>query len=156
MPGANFAFGCVCGVLRPPRRCLSSTAHPRAWKDVCAVSQGEEEAGQTVTAPTGALRFTQHTPLTGFWHVFAITNSYFHVLVQDRSASSRPFGQHDDYTGRRLQQEAEPGGEGRSRDGTGRLMALSRRGNTAGTTWKSSVLLVLFFAIILVLLNKCN
>ncbi|XP_029298029.1 centrosome and spindle pole associated protein 1-like isoform X2 [Cottoperca gobio] len=43
---------------------------------------------------------------------------------QDGAASS----QHDD----RLQQEAEPSGEGRSSHRTSRLMALSRRGNTAG------------------------
>ncbi|XP_068570311.1 centrosome and spindle pole-associated protein 1-like isoform X2 [Cebidichthys violaceus] len=52
---------------------------------------------------------------------------------QDRAASSRPFGQQDDYsalTGDR--REAEPGGERRSRDGTGRLMSLSQRGNAAG------------------------
>lgn len=58
-------------------------------------------------------------------------------LVQDRAASSQPFGQHDYYSGHagnRLQLEAEPSGEGRSRDRMGRLMALSRRGNTAGTT----------------------
>ncbi|XP_035525770.1 centrosome and spindle pole associated protein 1-like isoform X1 [Morone saxatilis] len=51
---------------------------------------------------------------------------------QDRAASSQPFGQRDDYTGDRLQQEEEPSGEERSRYRTGRLMALSRRGNTAG------------------------
>ncbi|XP_075959153.1 centrosome and spindle pole associated protein 1-like isoform X4 [Anarhichas minor] len=52
---------------------------------------------------------------------------------QDRAASSRPFGQQDDYsalTGDR--REAEPGGERRSRDGSGRLMSLSRRSNAAG------------------------
>ncbi|XP_070769650.1 centrosome and spindle pole-associated protein 1-like [Enoplosus armatus] len=54
---------------------------------------------------------------------------------QDRADSSQPCGQHEDYcahTGGRLQQEAEPSGEGRSRDRTGRLMALGHRGNTAG------------------------
>ncbi|KAG7239761.1 hypothetical protein INR49_028403, partial [Caranx melampygus] len=51
---------------------------------------------------------------------------------QERAAS---VGQHDDYaahTGNRLQQEMEQEREGRSRGGTGRLMALGRRGNTAG------------------------
>lgn len=65
MPGANFAFVCVC-VLRPPRRCLPSAAHPRAREDPPAVSQGEEEAGQTVAAPPGTQCFTQCTHLTGF------------------------------------------------------------------------------------------
>ncbi|XP_049898888.1 centrosome and spindle pole-associated protein 1-like isoform X3 [Epinephelus moara] len=54
---------------------------------------------------------------------------------QDRAASSQPFSQRDDYSahsGNRLQQEAEPSGDIGSRDRTGRLMALSRRGNTAG------------------------
>ncbi|KAI3352031.1 hypothetical protein L3Q82_020843, partial [Scortum barcoo] len=49
--------------------------------------------------------------------------------------SSQLFGQHYYYSGHvgdRLQQETEPSGEGRSRVRTGRLMALSRRGNTAG------------------------
>ncbi|XP_028445650.1 centrosome and spindle pole associated protein 1 isoform X2 [Perca flavescens] len=54
---------------------------------------------------------------------------------QDGAASSRPFGQHEDYslhTGTSRQQEAEPSGEGGSRYRTDHLMALSRRGNTAG------------------------
>ncbi|XP_070819475.1 centrosome and spindle pole-associated protein 1-like isoform X1 [Chaetodon trifascialis] len=51
---------------------------------------------------------------------------------QGRAASSQHFDQHDDYTGNRLQQEAEAGGEAKSQDRTGRLMALSRHGNTAG------------------------
>ncbi|XP_045885845.1 centrosome and spindle pole associated protein 1-like isoform X2 [Micropterus dolomieu] len=54
---------------------------------------------------------------------------------QDHAASSQPFGQHDDgvtHTGNRLQRETEPGGEGRSRDRTGHLRALSCLGNTAG------------------------
>ncbi|XP_040903340.1 centrosome and spindle pole associated protein 1-like isoform X2 [Toxotes jaculatrix] len=53
---------------------------------------------------------------------------------QERAASSQSTGQHDDYsahTGNRLQQEVEQISEGRSRDRTGRLIALSRRGNTA-------------------------
>uniref|UniRef100_A0A3B4UMY9 Centrosome and spindle pole associated protein 1 n=1 Tax=Seriola dumerili TaxID=41447 RepID=A0A3B4UMY9_SERDU len=52
--------------------------------------------------------------------------------LQERAAS---VGQHDDYsthTGNRLQQEVEQRSEGRSRDRTSLLMALSRRGNTAG------------------------
>nr|XP_046262553.1 centrosome and spindle pole associated protein 1-like isoform X2 [Scatophagus argus] len=52
-------------------------------------------------------------------------------LPQDRAASCHSFSQHDHYARNRLQQEAEPSGEGRSRDRTGRLVALSR-GNTAG------------------------
>ncbi|XP_042349771.1 centrosome and spindle pole-associated protein 1-like isoform X2 [Plectropomus leopardus] len=54
---------------------------------------------------------------------------------QDRAASSQPFSQHGDYcsqSGSRLLQEAEPSGESGNRDRTGRLMALGRRGNTAG------------------------
>ncbi|XP_078117223.1 centrosome and spindle pole-associated protein 1-like isoform X3 [Sander vitreus] len=54
---------------------------------------------------------------------------------QDGAASSRPFGQHDDYSlhaGNSRQQEAEPSGEGRGRYRTDHLRALSRRGNTAG------------------------
>ncbi|XP_044220221.1 centrosome and spindle pole-associated protein 1-like isoform X1 [Thunnus albacares] len=54
---------------------------------------------------------------------------------QERAASGQHIGQFGDYsahTGNRLQQDAEPSGEGRSRNRTGRLMALSRRGNTAG------------------------
>uniref|UniRef100_UPI0037E725E6 centrosome and spindle pole-associated protein 1-like n=1 Tax=Semicossyphus pulcher TaxID=241346 RepID=UPI0037E725E6 len=50
---------------------------------------------------------------------------------QDRAASSQPFGQQDEFTGNRLKQEAEPSAEGRSWNRTGRLRALSRRGNTA-------------------------
>ncbi|XP_036933606.1 centrosome and spindle pole associated protein 1-like isoform X2 [Acanthopagrus latus] len=42
---------------------------------------------------------------------------------QDGAASSQSFGQHDDYTGM---------GDRRSQNRTGHLMALSRRGNTAG------------------------
>ncbi|XP_071313549.1 centrosome and spindle pole-associated protein 1-like isoform X2 [Trachinotus anak] len=52
--------------------------------------------------------------------------------LQERAASA---GQHDNYSAHaanRLQQEVEQRSEGRSRDRTGRLMALSRRGNTAG------------------------
>ncbi|XP_039979346.1 centrosome and spindle pole associated protein 1-like [Xiphias gladius] len=55
----------------------------------------------------------------------------------ERAASSQSTGQ-DDYsthTGNRLQQEQ--GGEGRSRYRTGRLMALSRRGYTAGPVDRS-------------------
>ncbi|XP_060904751.1 centrosome and spindle pole-associated protein 1-like isoform X2 [Labrus mixtus] len=50
---------------------------------------------------------------------------------QDRAASSQPFRQHDDYRGRRWKQEAETSAEGRSRNRTGGLRALSRCGNTA-------------------------
>ncbi|XP_041800014.1 centrosome and spindle pole associated protein 1-like isoform X2 [Chelmon rostratus] len=51
---------------------------------------------------------------------------------QDGAASSQPFDQHHDYTADRLQQGAGPSGEGRSQDRTGRLLALSRHGITAG------------------------
>ncbi|CAK6969350.1 centrosome and spindle pole-associated protein 1-like isoform X2 [Scomber scombrus] len=54
---------------------------------------------------------------------------------QERAASSQLIGQLGDYsthTGNRLQHNAEPSGEGRNRDRTDRLMALIRRGNTAG------------------------
>lgn len=59
MPGPYFAFGYV---LRPLRRCLSSATYPRVWENPTAVSQGEEEAGQTVTASPGTLPYTPHTP----------------------------------------------------------------------------------------------
>ncbi|XP_053179175.1 centrosome and spindle pole-associated protein 1-like isoform X2 [Scomber japonicus] len=54
---------------------------------------------------------------------------------QERAASSQLIGQLGDYsthTGNRLQHNVEHSGEGRNRDRTGRLMALIRRGNTAG------------------------
>ncbi|XP_041845491.1 centrosome and spindle pole-associated protein 1-like isoform X2 [Melanotaenia boesemani] len=54
---------------------------------------------------------------------------------QERGASSQRLGHHEDYpdhSGNQRQREAEPGGEWRSRNRTGRMMALSRRGNTAG------------------------
>lgn len=47
-------FGCVC-VLRPSGRWLVSAANPRTREDSSAVGPGEEEAFQTVTAPTGIL-----------------------------------------------------------------------------------------------------
>lgn len=118
-------FGCVC-VWRPPRRCLSSAAYPRAGEIPSAVSQGEEEAGQTVTAPPGMLLYTVSKQPAAMWPVSSVRKLQpdFRALglLQDRAASS----QHDD----RLHQEAEAGCEGRSRDGTGRR----RRGNTAGTS----------------------
>lgn len=46
---------CLCGVLRPPRQCLSSASYPWAWEGPSAVSQGEEEVDQTFTASPGTL-----------------------------------------------------------------------------------------------------
>ncbi|XP_026214375.1 centrosome and spindle pole associated protein 1-like [Anabas testudineus] len=54
---------------------------------------------------------------------------------QGRAASSHYTGYREErssHTGDRLQLEAEPRGQGRGRDRTGRLRALSHRGNTAG------------------------
>lgn len=81
--------------------------------------------------------------------IFLITKSLIvnvFCKLQDRAAYSQPFDGQDDYTGDRLRQEAEPGGDGRSRDRRGHLMDLSRHGNTAGTI--DSLLPVIIYDVI--------
>lgn len=120
-------------VLRPSGRWLVSAANPRTREDSSAVGPGEEEAFQTVTAPTGIL-LKNHPSPGQTRSLFAEVLTFFLPFFQERAASGHPVGHHDDYSGHAVtRQRQNEDGEWGNRNRTGH-QALSRRGNTAGTT----------------------